>query len=115
MLSSRPKVSSAKFSISRWRTHTALRRYAQVAVDEAADRVDEFADVAKLPRRMAWRVMIPKKISTRFNQDPEVGGEVQGDPWVAGQPGLDGGVFVGGVVVADDVQLRAAGRPWRPA
>ena len=28
---------------------------------------------SKLPRRMAWRVMIPKKISTRFNQDPEVG------------------------------------------
>ena len=26
-----------------------------------------------VPRRMAWRVMIPKKISTRFNQDPEVG------------------------------------------
>jgi hypothetical protein len=22
---------------------------------------------------MAWRVMIPKKISTMFNQDPEVG------------------------------------------
>ena len=28
---------------------------------------------SKLPRRMAWRVMIPKKISTRFSQDPEVG------------------------------------------
>jgi hypothetical protein len=28
---------------------------------------------AKLPRRMAWRVMMPKKISTRFSQDPEVG------------------------------------------
>jgi hypothetical protein len=28
---------------------------------------------SKLPRRMAWRVMIPKKISTRFNQDPDVG------------------------------------------
>src|SRR4051794_2264821 len=28
---------------------------------------------SKLPRRMAWRVMMPKKISTRFNQDPEVG------------------------------------------
>jgi hypothetical protein len=27
----------------------------------------------KLPRRMAWRVMIPKKISTMFNQHPEVG------------------------------------------
>jgi hypothetical protein len=27
----------------------------------------------KLPRRMAWRVMIEKKISTMFSQDPEVG------------------------------------------
>src|SRR6186997_2747576 len=28
---------------------------------------------SKLPRRMAWRVMIPKKISTMFNHDPDVG------------------------------------------
>jgi hypothetical protein len=27
----------------------------------------------KVPRRMAWRVMIPKKISTMFSQAPEVG------------------------------------------
>ena len=27
----------------------------------------------KLPRRMARRVMIPKKISTMFSHDPEVG------------------------------------------
>ena len=27
----------------------------------------------KVPRRMACRVMIPKKISTRLSQDPEVG------------------------------------------
>ena len=27
----------------------------------------------KLPRRMAWRVMIEKKISTMFSHDPEVG------------------------------------------
>ena len=27
----------------------------------------------KVPRRMAWRVMIPKKISTMFSQDPLVG------------------------------------------
>ncbi len=27
----------------------------------------------KVPRRMACRVMIPKKISTMFNQDPLVG------------------------------------------
>jgi hypothetical protein len=27
----------------------------------------------KVPRRMAWRVMMPKKISTMFSHDPEVG------------------------------------------
>jgi hypothetical protein len=27
----------------------------------------------KVTRRMACRVMIPKKISTRFSQDPDVG------------------------------------------
>ena len=27
----------------------------------------------KLPRQMAWRVMIPKKISTMFSHEPEVG------------------------------------------
>ena len=29
--------------------------------------------LVKLPRRMAWRVMMPKKISTMFSHDPEVG------------------------------------------
>jgi len=28
---------------------------------------------SKLPRRMAWRVMMPKKTSTRLSHDPEVG------------------------------------------
>ena len=28
---------------------------------------------SKVPRLMAWRVMIPKKISTMFSQDPLVG------------------------------------------
>jgi hypothetical protein len=27
----------------------------------------------KVPRRMAWRAIIQKKISTRFSQEPEVG------------------------------------------
>ena len=27
----------------------------------------------KVPRRIAWRVMMPKKISTMFSHDPEVG------------------------------------------
>ena len=59
----------------------------------------------KVPRRIAWRVMIPKKISTMFSHDPDVGREVQRDPGLLGQPGLDVGVLVGGVVVAHDVQL----------
>jgi hypothetical protein len=29
--------------------------------------------LVKVPRRMAWRVMIPKKISTMFSHDPDVG------------------------------------------
>src|SRR3954453_8208267 len=36
------------------------------------------ATVGKLPRRRAWRVMIEKKASTRFSQEPEVGGKCQG-------------------------------------
>ena len=28
---------------------------------------------AKVPRRMAWRSMIPNQTSTRFSHDPEVG------------------------------------------
>jgi hypothetical protein len=48
---------------------------------------------SKLPRRMAWRVMMPKKTSTRLSHDPEVrsGGEVQRDPFVVGEPGFHGG------------------------
>ena len=32
--------------------------------------------LVKVPRRMAWRVMIPKKISTRFSQVPKFEGNV---------------------------------------
>jgi hypothetical protein len=39
--------------------------------------------LVKVPRRMAWRVMIPKKIPTMFGQDPEAGREVQGFPSMA--------------------------------
>lgn len=31
------------------------------------------ATEVKVPRRIAWRVMIPKKISTMFSHDPDVG------------------------------------------
>ena len=63
----------------------------------------------KVPRRMAWRVMIPKKISTMFSQEHPVGREVQGDPLVLGpgEPLADLGVLMGAVVVQHDVQVRA--------
>ena len=44
-----------------------------VGVDEPADRGDESSTDAKLPRWMAWRVMIAKKVSTRLSQLPDVG------------------------------------------
>ncbi len=62
---------------------------------------------AKLPHRMACRVVIPKNTSTRFSHDPPVGGEVQLDPPVVRQPLADLGMLVGAVVVAHDVQLAA--------
>ncbi len=47
--------------------------------------------LVKAPRRIAWRVMIPKKISTMFSQDPEVGvkcivmrGFLASHAWTAG-------------------------------
>ena len=55
--------------------------------------------MVKVPRRIAWRVMIPKKISTMFSQDPEVGVKCMVIRGLLGQPGLDVGVLVGGVVV----------------
>jgi hypothetical protein len=64
----------------------------------------------KVPRRMACRVMIEKKTSTRLSQEPDVGGEVQRHPLVLREPGLDGRVLVGGVVVDvvdHDVRLPA--------
>ncbi len=69
-----------------------------------------------MPRRMAWRVMMPKKISTMLSQDPRGRGEVQGDPGVLlASQACDLRVLVGGVVVHHEVQLDAAGRPSRPA
>ena len=39
-----------------------------------------------ISRRMAWRVMIPKRISTMFSQDPEVGVKCR-----VTRPGVSGG------------------------
>ena len=63
--------------------------------------------LVKMPRRMAWRVMMPKKISIMFIQDALVGVKVHSDSWVIGEPGFDVRVVVGGVVVGHDVQLHS--------
>jgi hypothetical protein len=55
--------------------------------------------------RMAWRVMMPKKISPMFSQDPDVGVRCSIIRGFADQPGVDPRVLVGGVVVHHDVQF----------
>jgi hypothetical protein len=65
----------------------------------------------KLPRWMACRVIIEKKTSTRFSHDSDVRVKCRVIRGLRGQPGPDGGVFVGGVVVDHQVQLpHASGR-----
>ena len=43
------------------------------AVDEGLDGGDEVLDRGEAARRMACRVMMPKKTSTMFSHDPDVG------------------------------------------
>jgi hypothetical protein len=50
--------------------------------------------LAKVPRRIACLVMMPKKTSTRFSQDPDAGVQCSVTA-VLGQPRLDFGVLVG--------------------
>ena len=57
-----------------------------------------------VPRRIAWRVMIPKNTETRFSHDPEVGVKCIRTRGCLGQPSLNGRVFVGGVVVGHNMQ-----------
>ena len=73
-------------------------------VDEGFDGGDEVLTEVNVPRRIAWRVMISKNTSTRFSHDPEVGVKCIRTRGCLGQPGLNGRVFVGGVVVGHDVQ-----------
>ena len=66
--------------------------------------------LSKLPRRMAWLVMSANHRSTRFNQEALVGREVHGESRVRDEPGLHRWVFVGAVVVADEVDLASGKR-----
>jgi hypothetical protein len=66
---------------------------------------DEVATERKVPRWMAWRSMIPNQTSTRFSNDPELGGGVDLDPGVARQPAADLDAFAGGGSVHHQVQL----------
>ena len=43
------------------------------SIDDSGDGADELLDAAKVPKAIAWRVMIPKKISTMLSHDPDVG------------------------------------------
>jgi hypothetical protein len=61
----------------------------------------------KVPRRMAWRVMMPKKISTMLSQEQPVGVECSVTRGLSFSHALHGGVLVRSVVVQDDVQLDA--------
>src|SRR5206468_8880029 len=70
------------------------------------------ATLGKLPRRIAWRVMIAKNTSTRFIQLADQvhparrgRGAVQLHPRMPGQPGLDRGMGMGAVVVQHQVEL----------
>src|SRR5215470_15023785 len=61
--------------------------------------------LSKLPRRIAWPVMIANQRSTRFSHDALLGGEVQMDAEMGGQPLVYGKMLVGSVVVANEMQL----------
>jgi hypothetical protein len=63
--------------------------------------------LVKVPRRMAWRVMMPKKISTMLSQDPEVGMKCRVIRGCFASQACTSGCLWGGVVVNDDVQLGA--------
>src|SRR6476659_9049094 len=74
------------------------------AVDEAADGIDELADGVEAAAADRLAGDDSEEDLHQVQPGSRRRGEVQRDPRVAGQPGLDLGVLVGGVVVADDVQ-----------
>jgi hypothetical protein len=63
-------------------------------VDEGLNRVDQVFHGGELPRRIACRVMMPKKISTMLMHFTPTWGEVHRDPRVLRQPCLTWGCLV---------------------
>ena len=61
--------------------------------------------LAKVPRRIAWRVMIPEKISTMFIHDPEVGVKCNVIRGLFASQAWTSGCLVGVVVIEHHVQL----------
>ena len=61
------------------------------------------------PRRMSLSVIRPKKRSTWLTQDDPVGVKWTWKRGVTGEPVVDHVGLVGGVVVADDVDVRSSG------
>ncbi len=64
------------------------------AVDEAADGVDEFADGVEAAAADGLAGDDPEEDLDEVQPGPRRRREVQGDPRVSGQPGLDAGVLV---------------------
>ena len=54
---------------------------------------------------MTLRVISPKKRSTRLSHEAEVGVKCKMKALLAGEPSLDSGMLVRGVIVADDMDL----------
>ena len=75
------------------------------AVDEPGDGFDQLADRAEGAAANGLSGDDPEEDLDHVQPGAGGRGEVQADPRVAGQPGVHGGVFVGGVVVTHEVQL----------
>ena len=77
-----------------------------VMIDVVFDGRDQFLGTLwKTPRRMRFRARSRKKRSTMFSHEALVGVKCMWKRRMARQPALHVGMFVGGVVVADEVEL----------
>jgi hypothetical protein len=79
-------------------------------LEEGVDRVDQFGDAAEdaAPDRFVGELAEPAL--DEVEPGARGGDEVQVEARVLGEPGVDVFVFVGAVVVEDQVQLALAGK-----